>query len=929
LLLLDFEIDFFLAYIISLLQIFNVPIIETPWTIDVKDIAKRLNTDVEKGLSSDEAKARLRQYGPNALEEKVKIEPIKIFLRQFKSFLVLILVAAAGVSAALGELLDASAIAVIVIINAVFGFVQEYRAEKAIEALRKMIVPQAVVIRDGRQTKIPASEIVPGDVVVLAAGDSVPADIRLVRESDLQTNEASLTGESTPVAKATAPLKQKELELGDKNNMTYLGTYVTTGSALGIVVATGMQTEMGKIATLVQEAPEIETPLSIKLAQLGKFMGLLVIAATAIVFITGIFIANKPLLEMFLVSVSLAVAAIPEGLPAVVTIGLAIGVQTMAKRNAIIRKLPAVETLGSATFICSDKTGTLTKNEMTVKKWWVDKFYDVSGAGYEPKGAYTTDGKETNPKEAANLKLAVTIGALCNDSRLEFKEGKGWQVVGDPTEGALLVAAEKAGLKREELEKDSPIVASFPFDSDRKRMSVVCDAQGRRVVYAKGGVEAILEVSKKILKKGRVASLGAEEKKRIMAANDEMAAQALRVLALAYKPIAKKAKYSIKETESELIFVGLVGMIDPPREEVKEALRLCKTAGIKVAMITGDHKTTAEAIAKELGLMEEGALALTGIELDKMSQEELEKVVENVRVYARIAPEHKKRIVEALQKKGHVVAVTGDGVNDAPALKKGDIGVSMGVVGTDVAKEASAMVLADDNFATLVRAVSEGRRIFDNIKRTVIYLMRGNIGEVTAVLFATLLWPAAPVILAPLQILWINLVTDGLPALGLGVEPAEEDVMQRPPRKEKHGIITRWNILEFTTVGLLTGIVTLLMFHLELNVLGSTPARAQSMALLTLVLTELMFALDMRSQKYSMFEISPLRNKMLSYTIIASLGLQIMMFYFPPFQAIFGTAALSAIDWITAAFAATMVVIIADIRKWLRRSHPTTVAHAI
>lgn len=884
------------------------------WAADWRSAAKELQTS-EEGLSGSEAAARLKKFGPNHLEERAKISPLKIFLDQFKNFLVLILIVAVIVSAALGEVLDASAITAIIVLNAIFGFVQEYRAERALEALRKMIVPQAVVIRDGKQVKIPAYEIVPGDVAVLAAGDQVPADLRLIESTNVQTNEASLTGESTPVAKDAPAIFKADTALGDRHNMAYMGTYLETGAAKGIVIATGMKTEMGRIAHMVQEAPEVMTPLSVKLQQLGRLLGILILAAVAIVFGTGV-LYGRPLLEMFMVSVSLAVAAIPEGLPAIVTITLAIGVQTMARRNAIIRQLPAVESLGSATFICTDKTGTLTKNEMTVRKiWTAEKTFDIGGSGYAPEGDISSGGKAVEISDEADLLLFLKTGTLCNDARLEKVGATSWRAIGDPTEAALLVVTAKAKISEEQLRKENKAVAEFPFESDRKRMSYVCeDRRGKRFSYVKGAPEILLDLCSHISRDGKPWKITKADRDRVLKANEQMASQALRILALAYKPLPKKARYAQHEAESGMIFLGLVGMIDPPRPETLPAIKLCKQAGIKIAMITGDHKITAEAIARDLGLIEAESIVMTGIELDKMSDDELDRVVDRVHVYARISPEHKKRIVRALQKRGHSVAVTGDGVNDAPALKKADIGVAMGIIGTDVAKEASDMVLADDNFATLVAAVEEGRTIFSNIKRAVLYLLRGNIGEIMTVFVATIMWPAAPIILLPLQILWINLITDGLPALGLGMEPPEPDIMQRPPRKEKHAIVTKSNMLEVLTLATITAAATLIVFHIEFNILGDA-VRAQTAALITLMTIELLFALDMRSDRLPIIRKDFFANRLLLIAVVGSFLITLAIVYLPPLQVVFGTAPLGLDEWSRIALASFAVIAITDVRK--------------
>ena len=698
------------------------------------EVFNELNSSRD-GLSSSNAKKGLEKYGRNVIPERKKVTALEVFLEQFKNFLVVILIFAAIVSFALGELLDAAAILTIVILNAAFGFIQERKAEKTLEALRKFAVPRTKVVRNGTVQILDSPEVVPGDVIVLEVGDKVPADCRVIEEYNLKVNESILTGESTPVEKTTNSLTGK-LAVADRKNMLFSGTNIVYGRCRAIAVGTGAKTEFGKIAKVLQQRKD-PTPLQDKLEVLGKNIGIIVIIISVIIFIVG-FLNNFDILQIFLTSVSLAVAAIPEGLPAVVTITLAIGLMKMVKKNAIIRKLPAVETLGSTTVICSDKTGTLTKNEMTVRKIYLfEKLIEVTGEGYSTKGKLLYN--DSSIKDPV-LESVLTSGFLCNNAEM------GKDNVGDPTEIALLVSALKYGLKdpREKYKR----ISEIEFDSDRKMMSVFYDINGEKIMYTKGALEEILARCTTINKNGNIEPITQQDKDKILEANDNFSSEALRVLAFATKKGDNE--------EKDLTFLGLQGMIDPPRPEVKASIEKCATAGVKVVMITGDHKNTAVAIAKELGIMDDSHQVLTGVELNNMNYMQFKNVVDNVRVYARVSPEHKVMITEALKEKGHIVAVTGDGVNDAPALKKADIGVAMGIAGTDIAKEASDMVLTDDNFASIVSAVEEGRGIYDNIKKFVNYLLSCNIGEVIVVFAAILL--SMPLPLLPLQLLFMNLI---------------------------------------------------------------------------------------------------------------------------------------------------------------------------
>ncbi len=801
------------------------------------------------------------------------------------------------ISLVIGETLDAIVIGIILILNAIMGFVQEYRAEKAIEALKKLTSLKATVIRENKQKDIDAINLVPGDIILLETGDKIPADSRLIEVVNLETQESSLTGESTPITKDNKVLPEKTL-IADQNNMVFSSTIVTKGRAKAIVIKTGMSSEIGKIATLIQEEKEKLTPLQIKLKQLGKWLGIATIGIVIIVFFVGI-LSGKEKIEMLIAAVSLAVAAIPEGLPAVVTISLALGVQRMVKRHALVRKLPSVETLGSTTVICTDKTGTLTCDQMTVRKIYSNnKVIEVSGSGYEKKGVFLINNKIIDHKP---LNLLLKIGTLCNDASVT-EEG----VIGDPTEAALIVSAAKASLLKVDLEKKNPRLQEIGFDSVRKRMSTLHKIDNKKVIYCKGAPDIILELCDRININGKVLRLTRPLKKKILKQNEELAKEALRVLGFAYKDS------SVLE-EKNLIFVGLQAMIDPPRPEVKEAIEKCKKAGIKVVMITGDHKTTAVAIAKEIGI--EGK-AITGQELDEMK--DFEENVEKISIYARVNPEHKTKIVDALRKKGHIIAMTGDGVNDAPALKRSDIGIAMGITGTDVSKEASAMVLTDDNFASIVNAVEEGRSIYDNIKKFVEYLLSSNLGEILTIFIGVMLgWPLP---LIAIQILWVNLATDGLPALALGIDPADPNIMYRLPRKPKEKILSKHIIIRMFIVGLIMMIGTLGIFKLynpEANL-----RYAQTVAFTTLMMFQMFNVLNCRSEKYSLFKIGTFSNKYLIGAILSSILLQVLVIH-TGLSKFFKTVPLSLIDWIYIVLVSSTVLIFIEIIKLIKNVKST------
>jgi Ca2+-transporting ATPase len=750
--------------------------VSSPWhTLPVEDVFSLLQSN-PAGLTSAEAARRLAQYGPNELQETRRISPWAILLEQFKNILIIILLIAVGLSAILGHGVEAIAITVIVLFAVGLGFIQEYRAERAIEALRQMAAPTATVLRDGDDVELPARNLVPGDVILLEAGDRVPADARLIEAINLQVEEAALTGESVPVEKHTAPLADPRLGVGDRKNMVYAGTVVTYGRGRAVVVATGMQTEFGQIAQMLQTIEIGRTPLQENLDKVGHTLARAALVIVLLIVALGL-LRGQPLLEMFIFGIALAVAVVPEALPAVVTISLAIGVQRMARRNALVRRLSAVETLGCTSVICSDKTGTLTRGEMTARRIFVaGRFLDVSGVGYEPQGTFSENGRVVEPTMPA-LQALLRGAMLASDARLAQTDGR-WVVKGDPTEGALVVAAAKAGLQKTDLDQRFPRVHEIPFTSETKRMTTLHETGNGVVAYSKGAPEVILDSCTWEWTDEGPAPLDGGRREAILQVAQQMASDALRVLAVAYKPDARP-----ENAEQEMTLLGLVGMIDAPRPEAKAAIQVCREAGIKPVMITGDHPVTAQAVARELGLLTSERVVI-GAELDMMSDADLERDVENIAVYARVSPAHKLRVVTALQKKDHVVAMTGDGVNDAPALKQADIGVAMGITGTDVTKEAAAMTLTDDNFASIVAAVEEGRAIFGNIKKYLMYLLSSNIGEIGLMAGATLL--GLPLPLTAVQILYVNLATDGLPALALSVDPPEPDMMRRPPEALVH-----------------------------------------------------------------------------------------------------------------------------------------------
>ena len=842
----------------------------SPHSQDQKTLLSELNVNPETGLSAAQVTEQKNKFGENRLREKKKKSAFGRFIDQFKDVMILILIAAAVVSFAVviaeknwGELFEPAHILLIVILNAIMGVYQEGKAEKALDALKNMSAPHARVIRDGKELVIDAASLVPGDIIKLEAGDFVPADARLLQSTSLKSEESALTGESVPSEKDATAAVAENAPIGDRTNMVFSGCSITYGTALAVVTGTGMNTEMGKIAGLLEGAGDSQTPLQKKLAQLGKYLGIMALAACGIIFVVGI-LNDIPVLEIFMTSVSLAVSAIPEGLPAIVTIVLSIGVQRMVKKNALIRRLPAVETLGSASIICSDKTGTLTQNRMTLVKAYVD-------------GTAATE--EISSENSEAVRALLLKGALCCDGSVVWNDEGTEQHIGDPTETSIVLAAHKNGMPKDEINKQYPRVAGIPFDSDRKLMTTVNVMDGKYVVIVKGAFDMLA---------ARCVSGDLETAKRI---TEEMSENALRVLAIACKTVdAVPENPTSEELENGLTFLGLVGMIDPPRPECKVAVATCRRAGIKPVMITGDHVVTASAIARELGILMEGDMAITGAQLDAMTEEELDATVEKISVYARVSPENKIRIVKAWQRKGQVVSMTGDGVNDAPALKAADIGCAMGITGTDVAKGAADMTLTDDNFATIVDAVREGRGIYANIKKVVGFLLGTNIGEVITVFVAMLLWHESP--LLSMQLLWINLVTDSLPAIALGMEPVESDVMDRKPKPKNEGLFANGLGVRVVLMGAMFAALSLVAFYLG-KTLGGSSAFGQTMAFIVLSLTQVLHAFHMRSDK-SLFKIGLFGNTKLNWAALASFLLVVFILFTPGVMTAFGLVYLPA-----------------------------------
>ncbi|MBV6393813.1 MAG: Calcium-transporting ATPase [Anaerolineales bacterium] len=866
----------------------------------------------ETGLSAKEAEARLAKFGLNEIQAARRISPWEILFEQFKNALILILLGATAISFFLGHGTESIVIAVIVLFAVGLGFVQEYRAERAIEALRQMAAPTATVLRDGIEVKVPAREVVPGDVVILHTGDRIPADGRIIESINLQIEEAALTGESVPVEKHTDALPTQDMPVGDRKNMVYAGTAATYGRGRALIVATGMQTEFGKIAQLLQTVESSKTPLQQNLDKVGSVLARAAFVVVAIIVALGL-LRGQPFIEMLVFGIALAVAVVPEALPAVVTISLAIGVQKMVKRNALIRRLPAVETLGSTSVICSDKTGTLTKDEMTVRKLFAaGQVFDVSGSGYAPVGGFSTNGgTKTEPSD--ELKQMLAAATLASDATI-VKDETGveendWDIKGDPTEGALVVAAAKAGLKKEALDETYPRIQEIPFTSESKRMTTLHKNGRGAVAYTKGAPEIILDNCDSILTSGGVKKLDDATRKQIAETAREFANQALRVLGVASKPDA-----ALESAQVGMTFLGLAGMIDPPRPEAKDAITVCESAGIRPVMITGDHPLTAQAVARELGLLKNGRV-VTGAELDNISDEDFKREVESIDVYARVSPAHKLRVVTALQANQHIVAMTGDGVNDAPALKKADIGIAMGITGTDVTKEAAAMTLTDDNFASIVAAVEEGRGVFGNIKKYLMYLLSSNIGEIGLMAGSALL--GLPLPLTAVQILYVNLATDGLPALALSVDPAEKDLMKRKPRNQKTGIFTRPVVALMLAGGIWSTIINLGLFIWAINS-GRRIEEAMTMTFVSLVLVQFFKAYNFRSDRHSIFN-RPFENKWLNTAILWEAVLLLLIVYVPALHEPFNTFSLPLVDWLIIGALSLTISPVLEFVKWMER----------
>ena len=854
------------------------------YSLSLDEVRRDLGTG-PSGLPAKEAAERLERYGKNVLREEARETRLQVFLRQFKSVLIVILIVAAGVSFFVGAYLDAVAILIIVVLNAILGFSQEWQAGEAIEALKKMLVQRAVVIRDAGQQEIDASEIVPGDLVVLEMGERVPADLFIVEATSLEVDEASLTGESSPVDKAPGSLAPAT-SLAERSNMAFAGTTVVNGRGRGVVVATGMQTEFGMIAGLSQRVEDETTPLSRQMDRLGRDLGLIAIGIAVVAVAVGL-LQQRELLEMFLIGVSLAVAVIPEGLPAVVTLTLALGIKTMMRRNCLIRHLPASETLGAVSVICTDKTGTLTRNEMAVVRVRTPECeVTVTGAGYAPEGEFLLDGNPIDPLAKPGLARFLRTVLLCNHATVSLTEG-GWRILGTPTEGALVVAAAKAGLSRE----DAPeAVGEFSFNSTRKRMTIIYPEEEGNTAYVKGAPEVLLSRSSRLLRGDSVVVLTEDLRDAILAEIAGYASGGLRVLGAAYRPLPGGLAWTEETVEEDLIFLGFAGILDPPRPEAAEAIRLCRSAGIDVIMITGDNPLTAYAIAQNLGLSSEGAL--TGADLETLTDDDLAGRLRTTKVLSRVTAEHKLRVIDILARERAVIAMTGDGVNDAPALKKASIGIAMGIKGTDVAKESSDMVLVDDNFASIVAGVEEGRREYDNIARFTRYLLSSNIGELVAIVGGLLL--GLPLILIPIQILWINLITDGVTAIALGLEPAEQDVMQRRPRDPGESILTKNAYLVVLILGAWLGLLTIYVFS---GIYEVDLDRARTMAFTGLIIFELYNVLNFRSFRFPLHKIGFFSNPTLLLAILGTLALQALVVYVPILQTFLGTAPLTPGDW--------------------------------
>jgi len=900
--------------------------INVTWhALSSEEVLKKLDSGIIEGLSSKAAEKRLEKYGPNQLVEGKKTTFWEMVYDQLNNFVIIMLIVAALISAFLGEVVDAGAIIAIVILNTVMGVIQDNRAQQELEALKKMASPEAQVLRDGHRVNLPARELVPGDIVYLETGNYVPADVRLIDAVNLKIEEAALTGESVPVEKNTASVIDSEASLGDRKNTAFSGTVVTYGRGKGIVVSTGMSTQIGLIATMLQSVEDEETPLQRRLDELGKTLGWATLVISGLVFLSGL-IEGGDVLEMFMVAVSLAIAAVPEGLPAVVTISLALGMREMVKKHALVRRLSSVETLGSATVICSDKTGTLTQNAMTVTRIWVDgKALEVTGGGYTPEGDFLDNDKKVDVHDYPGISTALWVGTLNNDSQIDemVEDGrKTFRIIGDPTEGSILVAAAKAGAQSESLNNAYPRSAEVPFDSERKRMVTVHEVkspdkkdlspfdgkqkQESYVIAVKGAPDVVLNLCNRVHNMDNtVGKLTDKKKEQISAANDAMTKDALRVLGMAYRVVsAKPEEVDSESLEKDLIFAGLVGMIDPAREEVKPALLKALGAGIRTIMITGDYPNTAKAIAQSIGLLRPGHKVRTGAEVNDMSDKQLQDEVGEIDVFARVSPEHKMRIVNALRAKDQVVAMTGDGVNDAPAIKAADIGIAMGITGTDVAKETADMVLTDDNYASIVSAVEQGRVIYSNIRKFVYFLISCNMAEIMIIflptMFGRFLFPKAAALgllspLEPIQLLWLNLVTDGAPALALGTEKGDPDIMEQKPRPAKEPIINRPMLVGVIVQTIAITVTTLIAFKVGLN--QPDPRYAETLAFATLVFSELIRAFTVRSERYPILKVGIFSNKWMNWAVLGSAALMLLVMYVPFLQKIFNTVSLGWAEW--------------------------------
>ncbi len=877
-----------------------------PWHTLTQESTFELLNSHPNGLAGVEAARRLLESGTNEIQAAKRISGWEILLEQFKNILILILLGATAISIVLGHGVESIVIAIIVIFAVLLGFIQEYRAERAIEALRKMAAPTATVFRDGKEVKLQARDLVPGDVILLHTGDRIPADARLLEAINLQVIEATLTGELIPVEKIILPISGNDLPVGDRKNMAFAGTAATYGRGKAIVIATGMQTEFGKIAQLLQSVESSKTPLQQNLDKVGSALARAAFVVVALIVALGL-IRGQPFIEMLIFGIALAVAVVPEALPAVVTISLAIGVQKMVKRNALIRRLPAVETLGSTSVICSDKTGTLTKDEMTVRKIYTDgEIFTLTGAGYEPVGVFSRNGSSEHL--TPELKSLLTAAVLASDVTL-VQEGDMWTIKGDPTEGALVVAAAKAGLQKPELDAEFPRVHEIPFSSETKRMTTLQKMNGKLKACAKGAPEVILKDCDWLMTANGVVPLDAAGKEILLAVAQDMASDALRVLAIASKP-----DVTFADAQTDMTFLGMAGMIDPPRPEAKTAIAICAQAGIRPVMITGDHPVTAKAVARELGLLKTGRV-VSGAELELMTDIQYESEVETIDVYARVSPANKLRVVTALQANGHIVAMTGDGVNDAPALKKADIGIAMGITGTDVTKEAASMTLLDDNFASIVAAVEEGRGVFGNIKKYLMYLLSSNIGEIGLMAGSALL--GLPLPLTAVQILYVNLATDGLPALALAVDPAEKDLMKRKPRNPRTGIFTRPVVALMLAGGLWSTIVNLGLFSWAMHS-GRSQEEAMTMTFVSLVLIQFFKAYNFRSDRNSVLQ-NPFANKWLNMSVLWEVVLLLIIIYLPVLHNAFNTFSLPFMDWLIVLGLAVTVVPVLECVKWMVR----------